>query len=74
VSAIRLFISSVQKEVFAVRRALRHCLRGDALREYGFDLFLVEAPVSLRFLKRLKVHEVMGRMGSQLGGHREVLK
>jgi hypothetical protein len=74
VSVIRLFISSVQKEVPAERRALWHCLCGDALWEHFFDLFLVEDPVSLRFLKRLKVYEVIGWMGSQLGGHREVMK
>jgi hypothetical protein len=67
-------MSSVQKEVSAELRALRHCLRGDALWEHFSDLFLVGDPVSVRFLKRLKVHEVIGRMGSQFGGHREVMK
>ena len=73
-SAIRQFISSVQKQFSVERMALLDDLRADALMKRFFDLFLFEESLFLRLINKTKVDAIIGRAGSRKGGHWEALK
>jgi hypothetical protein len=73
-TAIRLFISSVQKELAAERAALRDYLRGDALMRRFFEPFLFEdVPAADRRADALYLDEVercdvyVGLFGNEYG-------
>jgi hypothetical protein len=74
VSAIRLFISSVQKEFSVERIALRDYSRGDVLMKRFFDRFLLEDSLYLRLLNKSKFDATIERAGPRKGGQWEVLK
>ena len=71
---LRIFISSVQKELASERAALRDYLRGDALMRKYFDVFLFEdAPASDRRADIVYLSEVekcdiyLGLLGNDYG-------
>jgi len=59
VAHLRIFISSVQKELVSERAALRDYLRGDALMRRFFDVFLFEdVPASAHRAEAVYLAEV----------------
>lgn len=72
-SVIRLFVSSVQKEIFVERMSLRDDLRGDVLIRRFFGMLFFGEWLDLRLLNQLKTDEVMSRVGVLKGGFWEVL-
>jgi len=69
-----IFISSVQKELAAERRALKNYIQGDALLSQYFDVFLFEdSPASGRRADEVYLKEVdrcdvyLGLLGDEYG-------